>query len=89
MTGTCSCHAFYASHPCRYVTFVIPLTARSIQITFQEYKALMSQTTEAKKTPDRANVKGRDPMEAKTQGVILLQSLLRLAEPHNQIVIDR
>ena len=49
----------------------------------------MSQTTEAKKTPDRANVKGRDPMEAKTQGVILLQSLLRLAEPHNQIVIDR
>jgi hypothetical protein len=28
-------------------------------------------------------------MEPKTQGVILLQSLLRFREPYNQVVIDR
>lgn len=30
-----------------------------------------------------------DPLEPKTQGAILLQSMLRLGSPHNEIVIDR
>jgi hypothetical protein len=34
------------------------------------------------------NVK-KDTMETKTQGALLLQSLLHIGEPHNQIVIDR
>lgn len=32
---------------------------------------------------------GEDLMSPKTQGALLLQSLLQLASPHNQVVLDR
>ncbi|KII96011.1 hypothetical protein PLICRDRAFT_34962 [Plicaturopsis crispa FD-325 SS-3] len=39
--------------------------------------------------PDRRHATGAaDPLEPKTQGAVLLQSLLRLAEPHNQVVTN-
>lgn len=30
-----------------------------------------------------------DPLEPKVQGAILLQSMLRLAAPHNEVVLER
>jgi nucleolar protein 9 len=47
-----------------------------------------SKHTGIVKQPVRPQAK-YNPMEPKVQGAILLQSLLRLPEPHNQIVITR
>ncbi|OBZ71991.1 Nucleolar protein 9 [Grifola frondosa] len=64
--------------------------------TLPDYKvALSSRDPEVKgKTEDESHKKRRktdvdeDPLEPKTQGAVLLQSLLRLPAPHSQVVLN-
>ncbi|KAI0921972.1 hypothetical protein AcW1_004190 [Taiwanofungus camphoratus] len=42
-----------------------------------------------KKARGRASADDNDPLEPKTQGALLLQAMLRLPVPHNELVLDR
>ncbi|GBE79200.1 Nucleolar protein [Sparassis crispa] len=63
--------------------------------TLEDYKAALTargeQPADAEKRPSgrrgRSNVE-EDPLEPKTQGAVLLQAMLRLPAPHNELVID-
>ncbi|KAH7888091.1 armadillo-type protein [Phlebopus sp. FC_14] len=60
--------------------------------SLQEYMEMLSsqqlpQDVEHKKKPGR-KTESEDPREPKVQGALILQSLLRLAEPHCSVVVD-
>ena len=61
--------------------------------TSQEYRAALANQPAHEQPPthreNRSTHAPQDPLEPKMQGSLLLQSLLRLPEPHNQFVIDR
>lgn len=59
----------------------------------QEYRAALTNQPAPEQPPthhgNRSTHAPQDPLEPKIQGSVLLQSILRLPEPHNQFVIDR
>ena len=68
-------------------------------ISFQEYRKLLASRnseaqlpeTETSEPPRKRskNAASEDPLEPKTQGAVLLQSMLRLSAPHNDVVVKR
>ncbi|KAF8164817.1 armadillo-type protein [Crassisporium funariophilum] len=70
--------------------FTVPCVLTLLPL--HDYKAAVaSRSTQDKPPPThhgRPELSASDPLEPKIQGSILLQSLLRLSEPHNQFVLD-
>ncbi|KAK7696593.1 hypothetical protein QCA50_001251 [Cerrena zonata] len=69
---------------------VVPCILRLLPI--KEYHTALEKVQTKPDGGENSTFKKRkpedDPMEPKTQGAILLQSMLRLEAPHNEIVID-
>ncbi len=59
----------------------------------QDYQRALASTghdeEKANEDPRHKRRKTDDPLEPKTQGAVLLQSMLRMPSPHNDVVLDR
>ncbi|KAH8105489.1 ARM repeat-containing protein [Cristinia sonorae] len=67
---------------------LVPCVLRLLPL--QDFKALPSESHDSNRHghEHRSKKQTEDPSEPKTQGAVLLQTMLSLPSPHNQIIID-